>query len=171
MEDVTLRPIQEADLDQLAQFSTDPDAGGEFEWTGFKDPKAVRRRWEEDGWLGTEYSWLAVVRGDGRCAGIVSWRDRSAGDAKGQCYEFGIALWPAHRGQGVGTTAQQLLVRYLFDTTPVHRLEAYTEVENLAEQRTLEKIGLQREGVMREVFFRAGKWRDSVLYARLRTDP
>lgn len=168
MKDVILRPILEADLEPLARFSTDPEAGGEFEWTGFKDPKAVRRRWEEDGWLSDEHSWLAVARGDGTFAGIVSWRDRSAGTVKGGCYEMGIALLPEHRGQGVGTTAQRLLVDYLFTTTAAHRLQAYTEVENVPEQRALEKVGFQQEGRLREVVFRAGRWHDSYLYALLR---
>jgi hypothetical protein len=44
MSDVALRPIQEADLDDLCRYVTDPEAGGEFEWAGFRDPKALRRR-------------------------------------------------------------------------------------------------------------------------------
>ena len=52
MTEVILRPIQEADLADLCRYSTDPEAAGVFEWTGFEDPKAMRRRWEEDGWLG-----------------------------------------------------------------------------------------------------------------------
>lgn len=92
------------------------------------------------------------------------------GPTKGTCFEVGIALLPDHRGQGVGTAAQGLMVQYLFDNTMAHRLQAFTEVDNIAEQRALEKVGFQREGVLRAHFFRAGKWRDSVLYARLR-DP
>ena len=42
--DVVLRPIQEDELDELCRYVADPEAGGEFEWTGFKDPKAIRRR-------------------------------------------------------------------------------------------------------------------------------
>lgn len=91
--------------------------------------------------------------------------------SKGTVYEIGIALLPEHRGHGVGTTAQRLLVEYLFDNTPAHRLQAYTEVENTAEQRALEKVGFEREGVLRAVVYRAGKWRDSVLYALLRDPP
>ncbi len=167
MSDVIPRPIQEADLDDLCRYSTDPEAGGEFEWTGFKDPKAMRRRWEEDGWLGAEHGRLSVVT-DESLAGDVSYKDRSPGGFKGAIYEIGIALFPQHRGHGVGTTAQRLLVQYLFDTTPAHRLEAYTEVENVAEQRALEKVGFEREGVHRGIVFRAGKWRNSIVYALLR---
>ena len=170
MEDVILRPIQEGDLDDLCRYSTDPDAGGEFEWTGFKDPKALRRRWEDDGWLGAEHGRLAVVSA-GSFAGDVSYKDQSQGVSKGAIYEIGIALFPEHRGHGVGTTAQRLLVQYLFDHTPAHRLQAYTEVENIPEQRALEKAGFVREGVVRQIIFRAGAWRDSILYALLRDRP
>lgn len=166
-DDVILRPIHEADLDGLCRSFTDPEVYGEFEWTGFKDPKAMRRRWEEDGWLGAEEGRLAVVS-SGSFAGDVSYKDRSQGMAKAATYEIGIALFPEHRGHGVGTTAQRLLVEYLFDTTPAHRLEAFTEVENVAEQCSLEEVGFEREGVLRRILYRAGRWHDSVLYALLR---
>jgi [ribosomal protein S5]-alanine N-acetyltransferase len=167
MDEVILRPIREADLDDLCRYSTDPDAAGEFEWTGFDDPKVMRRRWEEDGWLGAEHGRLAVMSADS-LAGDVSYKDRSPGRSKAAIYEIGIALFPEHRGRGVGTAAQRLLVQYLFDTRPAHRIEANTEVENLAEQRALEKAGFEREGVLQGTTFRAGKWRDNIVYAVLR---
>ena len=43
-------------------------------------------------------------------------------------------------------------------------------MENLAEQRALERIGFRHEGVMRGLAFIGGQWRDGVLYARLRGD-
>ena len=79
-------------------------------------------------------------------------------------------LAPEFRGQGAGTAAQRLLVEYLFDTTLVHRLCAYTEPDNVAEQRSLEKCGFRREGVLREAGFRGGQWRDAVVYGCLRDD-
>jgi len=91
MNDVILRPIQEDDLDDLCRYSTDPEVYGEFEWTGFKDPNAMRRRWEEDGWLGAKHGRLAVVSAEA-LAGDVSYRDRSKGVSKGAIYEIGIAL-------------------------------------------------------------------------------
>jgi hypothetical protein len=43
-----------------------------------------------------------------------------------------------------------------------NRLQAITDVENLAEQRVLERIGFHREGVMRGLAFIGGRWRDGV---------
>jgi RimJ/RimL family protein N-acetyltransferase len=83
----------------------------------------------------------------------------------------GIALLPQARGRGYGSHAQRLLARYLFAHTQAHRLEAVTEVDNLAEQRALEKAGFIREGIMRGCGWRDGAWRDGVTYSLLRTDP
>jgi len=56
---------------------------------------------------------------------------------KGVVWEVGAVLAPEFRGQGAGTAAQRLLVQHLFDTTMAHRLCAYTEADNVAEQRSL----------------------------------
>ena len=167
---VRLRPIEESDLDDLARLGTDPEASGEFEWMGFRDPRTWRRRWEEDGWISDESTWLAITTADGTFAGIVSWRERSEGSNRQACFEIGAALFPAHRGRGLGTAAQQMMVEHLWATTQVHRLQAHTEAGNVAEQRALEKVGFEREGLLREPLFRRGRWRDVLLYGLLRPE-
>lgn len=167
---VRLRPIEEADLDTLRRFDTDPSSRGPYLPSAFRSPHARRRRWEQDGWLGGDFSQLAVVLPDGSLAGIVSWRTYKTGGPEGGCLEIGALLFPEHRGRGLGTAAQRLLAEYLFATTLANRLQAITDVENLAEQRVLERIGFRREGVLRGLEFIGGRWRDGVLYARLRGD-
>jgi hypothetical protein len=80
-EPVRLRPIQEPDLDPLSRFDIDSTASQPFEWTGFPDPHARRRRSERDGFLGGDASQLAVVLPDGALAGIVGWRTIKTGGA------------------------------------------------------------------------------------------
>jgi hypothetical protein len=71
-----------------------------------------------------------------------------------------VPCWsPEHRGRGLGTAAQRLFVGYLFATTLANRLQAITDVENLAEQRALERIGFRRQGVRRGLAFIGGQWR------------
>jgi len=55
--------------------------------------------------------------------------------------------------------------------TTVQRIWAGTEVDNLVEQRALEKAGFTREGIARAAGWRDGAWRDGVIYSLLRTDP
>ena len=86
-------------------------------------------------------------------------------------WEIGIALLPEWRGRGIGWRAQAIFCSYLFENTPVQRIEASTHAENAAEQRSLEKAGFTLEGIMRAAEYRGGQWRDGYLYSRLRTDP
>lgn len=83
---------------------------------------------------------------------------------------IGIWLAVAHRGRGIGSAAQALLVDLYLRHTAVNRVQAHTDVENLAEQRALEKAGFSREGVVRGAQWRDGAYRDGILYSRLRCD-
>jgi ribosomal-protein-alanine N-acetyltransferase len=163
-----LRPIEEQEVAQLVRLLWDPDGPGEHQWFGFRMDKArdIERRWRDDGLVGNGSSFLAVGLEDGICAGWVTWRPL-VGSGN---FEIRIALFPNHRGHGIGTEAQRQLVTYLLSTTTANRLQAGTEVENIAEQRALERVGFRREGVQRGLYFRGGTWRDSVMYGLLRED-
>jgi RimJ/RimL family protein N-acetyltransferase len=164
---VRLRPLEEADLPLLLRMRWDREATGEFEWFGYRmdDARRLERRWHEDGLIASDApSFLAVVSDD-ETAGWLSWRPTSFGN-----FEIGAALVPSFRGRGIGTEAQRLLVDYLFATTTAHRIQAGTEVDNIAEQRALERLGFTREGVQRGGAFRAGAWRDGVMYSVLRQE-
>jgi RimJ/RimL family protein N-acetyltransferase len=165
---VSLRPVGEDDLPMVEKLTWDPETAGEYAQFGWFNPQLWRRAWAENGLIGEDGGMLIVVLGDERL-GLVNWRRRPTTPAA-YCWAIGIAMLPGARGHGHGTQAQRLLVRYLFAHTTVHRIEASTEVGNVAEQRTLEKIGFTREGVMRGIGWRDGAWRDGVTYSLLRTD-
>lgn len=166
---VALRLVREDDLPMLEELTQDPEKTGEFEWFGWSDVRRWRRGWDENGLIGPDGGTLIVSRG-GQRLGLVVWR-RQQVTVAGHCYEIGIILVPEARGRGYGAQAQRLLVRYLFAHTTTHRIWAGTEVENIAEQKALEKAGFTREGVMRATGWRDGAWRDGVMYSILRTDP
>jgi RimJ/RimL family protein N-acetyltransferase len=166
---VRLRPVEELDLDALQRFDVEPAMSEPFQWRGFRDPRSRRRRWEHDGYLGDDDSMLVVADAAGSFMGIVVWSWLATPGPRG-CLQIGILLVPEHRGRGVGTEAQRLLVDYLFSTTAANRLEATTEVDNVAEQRALEKAGFTQEGLLRGRGFVRGGWRDGFIYSRLRAD-
>ncbi len=171
--DIRLRPVTEADLGMFRRFAVEPGLIG-LDWSGFRDPNAIQRRFDTDSYLGEDTGRLIVdvapgTQPDNEPAGFVSYRKRYYG-SQGFCWEIGIALLPEWRGQGIGWRAQAMFCSYLFENTPVQRIEAATHPENAAEQRSLEKAGFTLEGVIRAAEFRAGQWRDGYLYSRLRTD-
>ncbi|GAA3538939.1 hypothetical protein GCM10022222_23150 [Amycolatopsis ultiminotia] len=164
---VALRGFVEADLPVLDRFATDPEVAGAFQWSGFADPQVHRRRFAVDGLLGDASSAVAVTVDD-TVAGMATWKAADRGGPAGGCYEIGVTLLPDHRGRGAGTQAHQLLVEHLFRFTRAHRIEAFTDVDNLAEQRVLEKTGFHREGLMCQVLWRDGAYHDEVVYGLLR---
>jgi len=166
---IELRLVREDDLPVLEALTHDQETTGEFQWFGWNHLRRWRRGWSEDGLISQDAGTLMVVRDDERL-GLVNWRRRQITPAA-YCWEIGVIMLPHARGRGDGTEAHRLLARYLFAHTTAHRIEAGTEVDNVAEQRALEKAGFSREGVMRGTGWRNGSWRDGVLYSLLRTDP
>jgi len=167
---VRLRPVEVSDLWLFERQSVDPEAGGDFNWSGFSDAADAGRRHARDGWLGQDDGRLIVQR-DSDVTGHVSWQRATYGILAWWCWNIGIALLPEFRGKGIGTAAQTMLAEYLFEVTAVQRIEAYTDRDNVQEQRSLEKAGFLREGVIRSAQFRQGHWRDIVMYSMLRPLP
>jgi len=112
-----------------------------------------------------------AVTEDGVPVGSVSWHPVYYGpNLASRCYNIGIGLAESARGRGIGSTAQRMLADHIFDSTDVQRVEASTDVENVAEQRSLEKAGFTREGLLRSAQGRADGLHDLVAYSRLRQD-
>ncbi|MBB4686346.1 GNAT family N-acetyltransferase [Amycolatopsis jiangsuensis] len=166
---IALRPFGEADFAAFDRFGTEPEAAGAFRRSGFVDSQALRRRFAADGLLGATSSAVAVVVDDA-VAGMATWEAADRGGPVGGCYEIGVTLLPDHRGHGVGTRAHQLLAEHLFRFTSAHRLEAFTDTENLAVQRVLEKTGFHREGLLCQATWRDGTYRDAIVYGLLRSE-
>ena len=166
---VRLRDVTLADADQLDAWSEAPapfnDFGGE---RGPVDREALAK-----GPMRNEKNGIQIVEvaDGGRPIGTVSWHRVSYGPPGGSdAWNMGIELVPDARGHGYGVEAQALVARFLFETTPVNRIEAQTDIENVAEQRALEKAGFVREGVIRGSQFRAGAYHDLVSYSILRDE-
>lgn len=81
--------------------------------------------------------------------------------------EIGYDLWPDYWGQGLMPEALQTLLRYGFRAMELNRIEATTHTENQRSMRVLEKLGFQREGLLREYYYRDGTYNDQVLFSLL----
>ena len=169
---VRLRDVTLADADLLDAWAKDPEARGEFNDFGL-EPSPANREALANGPLRNERNGELIIERiiDAEPIGSVSWHQVRYGPNEGShAWNMGISLLPAARGQGFGSEAQRLLADYLFATTAVDRVEASTDVDNIAEQRALEKAGFVREGVIRGAQYRPGGRHDLVNYARLRSN-
>jgi aminoglycoside 6'-N-acetyltransferase len=166
---IDLRPIAESDLALLEAWEADPDYDGEYNSFTLRHPGLRRRAHAEHGFLDDEQGKLLIVTKAGEPCGDISYRRVAYGPGvANRVYEIGITVAPSHRGRGYGTEAQRFLTAYLFATYPIARVQATTDITNVAEQRALERAGFTREGVLRQAQWRSGGWHGMVMYSKLR---
>ncbi|MGV0101889.1 GNAT family N-acetyltransferase [Nostoc sp. DSM 114160] len=78
-------------------------------------------------------------------------------------YELNTQYW----GQGYATEAAQAILKFGFEELRMHRIWSWCISENVASVKVLEKIGMRREGHLREKELIKGRWYDNFLYAIL----
>jgi RimJ/RimL family protein N-acetyltransferase len=88
----------------------------------------------------------------------------------GNLLEIFYSLLPSERKKGYCSEAVRIMVDYLFLSRELVRIQATTDVNNLASQRVLEKAGFKKEGTIRRSAFIRGKWRDGCLFSILREE-
>jgi RimJ/RimL family protein N-acetyltransferase len=87
---------------------------------------------------------------DGIPVGRLYWRAwRFVPDSDMIDWEFNILLAdPAVRGRGLGSAAQEVAVQHLRGRRSTRSVLAYTDEENRAERRALQKAGLHEVGLL-----------------------
>jgi RimJ/RimL family protein N-acetyltransferase len=117
-----------------------------------------RFRASERGW-----SFAIVERASGEVAGGIGIAHRHPPGAA----EPGYWLLPEHRGKGLATRATRLVCAWAFEEQGIARMQATVEPWNDASQRVLERVGFQREGLLRSYASWRGERQDVYLYALL----
>ena len=84
--------------------------------------------------------------------------------------EIGYALGRPFWGFGYMHQALQALLEYAFETMNLNRLEADIDPRNQASAKTLERLGFQKEGHLRERWIVNGEISDTDLYGLLRRE-
>jgi RimJ/RimL family protein N-acetyltransferase len=82
-------------------------------------------------------------------------------------YWVGVAWWR----RGIATEAARAVLVHAFDSLGLNRVSAHCMVRNPASGKVLERLGMQREGVLRQRVLKEGRFEDVALYGLLRSDP
>lgn len=169
-ERVRLRPPEPADEKPLALWATEAYRS---HWNDFGlAPRTLTEQLADGPLISDTHGTLIVEeRRTRQPVGTVSWFTvRYGPNPASRVWNLGIELIPESQGRGLGSEAQRLLVDWLFRYTEVFRIEASTDVANHAEQRALVKAGFRPDGRIRGAQYRAGQWRDLLLYGILRDE-
>jgi len=117
--------------------------------------------------LRSTYDFAVVLRTEdhliGRCG--LGIKDRGIGEAV-----LWYTLHPAYWGHGYMTEAARAMVDFGFRELRLHRIWADCDPANIGSWRVLEKIGMRREGHLRENARVKGEWVDSLIYAILASE-
>jgi RimJ/RimL family protein N-acetyltransferase len=167
---VALRPWSEDDLPLVEKVSADDyialieripapySAKGGVSWIARQQEQVVQDR----GW-----SFAVVDASDNRPVGGTGITFRHPPGAA----EPGIWVVADRRRCGIATRATKLLCSWaLTSATGIERIQATVEPWNVASQRTLEKVGFQREGLLRSYASWNDERRDVLLYSLLASD-
>jgi aminoglycoside 6'-N-acetyltransferase len=166
---VRIRPVQHRDLEILESWVNNVEEIGGFNDFGFETHESMESAFQKEGLMNDNQATIIIENLDGEVVGGMSYYQTLIGPKIAhRIYGIGLHISRIHRGKGYGTEAQQLLAAYLFNTYPIARVEASTDIENNAEQRSLEKAGFTREGVLRKAQWRHGDWHDMILFSKLR---
>ncbi len=165
----TLRAIELDDAGGLHDVFSDPETMRYWSSTPHADGRATR------GMIAsiqasfddrTALQWAVERTADHRVLGTVTLlpeRDQPRA-------ELGYILGREHWRRGYAGEAQRRVVRFAFEELAMHRLEADTHPGNRASSRSLERLGFQPEGLMRERWLVDGEYSDSMIWGLLRSD-
>jgi aminoglycoside 6'-N-acetyltransferase len=160
---VVLRDVTDRDAPFIEELQA---SAVEDEWDGYDDDPTDKLSASNYGGGGA-----VIERGDGTAVGTVSWIQIPHGpNRQSLAWCIGITVAEMYRGQHVGASAQRLLCVRLFSESTANRVEAETDVDNIAERRSLERAGFTFEGVARMANWRRGHWHDMAVYSMLRGD-
>ena len=169
---VTLRRFQPGDLAKFVAYRS-AEAVARFQSWDAPYPREEGERFilqlaKQHPDTAGEWFQFAVVLGSARkligdCAAMPH------ADDPRQC-DIGFTIYTEHQGHGYATEAVSLLLAYLFATRGKHRITAYCDSRNVASAALLERLGMRREGHLRESTWAKGEWTDDLVYGLLRDE-
>ncbi len=165
---ICLRWISEADTDAFYAVYSNPEVMRYWSTPPLADREAAAgliKKIQEDWKRRIILKWGIALRPDDQLIGSLTLFNL---DFNHRRAEIGYALGREHWGHGYMNEALMTLLKYAFESLDLHRIEADVDPRNAASIRTLEKLGFQREGVLRERWQINGEIQDAYFYGLLR---
>lgn len=166
-----LRKIALTDVDDIFEFSSDPEVAYHMTWetnrskeetlTNFLKP--VIKGYNS----GLSAEWAVVHKESGKIIGtcsLVNWSNEHYKAEIG--YVFNREYW----GFGFATEAVNEVIIYGFNTLQLNRLEGRCDIDNPGSEKVMIKLGMQYEGLLRKNEFIKGIFRDTKIFSLLNND-
>ena len=165
---LVIRRMTMADAEDIYEYGRDQEVSRHVLWDAYRSLgearmylKYVQRQYR----LNEPASWGIELKATGRLIGTIGfmWWNQEYRSA-----EVGYSLARAYWNQGLMTEALRAVVKFGFEEMNLNRIEAQHETTNPASGRVMEKVGMKKEGVLRQRLRNKGKFVDVALYSVLR---
>jgi RimJ/RimL family protein N-acetyltransferase len=167
---VRLRAIEDSDLDQIYAIFSDPKVMRYWSTPPLQTKdEAIElvHEIQESNRSGAIMKWGVCLKPTDKVIGTVTLfnLDLTQGRA-----EIGYAQAQAYWGNGYTHEALQAVLAYAFDEMKLRRLEADVDPRNVASIKTVERLGFQREGFLRERWNVSGETQDAFFFGLLKRE-
>ena len=148
---VTLRPLEDADLDPLAAIIREPSVA---RWWGESDePERLRDNLRMDGDA-------FAIEFDGELAGWLGFVEET--EPEYRSVAFDISLSERFQGKGLGPDALRTLIRWFADERGHHRFTIDPNAGNERAISAYEAVGFKVVGITRKSELIDGEWTDGL---------
>lgn len=166
--DVSLRVIEYKDLEYVYRMINSIDSVGEHDVIQLTSWGEVEK-WFKTPVSSDEFVMLIIERNsDKKILGFVVYYSVHP---ILKLLEIGYQIFSKEdRGKGYATEAVNLLLKFLFSSKNIERIQATAHVDNIASQKVLENNGFIKEGELRFSLYRNGRYHNTYIYSILRRD-
>ena len=166
-ERIRLRPLRMDDAGEVFTMFSDARVTRYWSFQAWTEP-AQAEAWlaERIGWgPPSVYGWAMADRASDAFIGTTALFSLSGPLHRA---ELGYSLMPARQGEGLATEAVRRALDFGFDVLGLERIEADVDPRNEASCRLAERLGFQREGLLRNRWRVGGEFAVSILFGLLR---
>lgn len=163
-----MRWISEDDIDSLYEIFSDPQVVRYWAFGPLANrdaAAAMQREIADTNLKDGSWKWGLALRDTNRLIGTTTLFNLSLSNGRA---EIGYAMGRTHWGNGYMNEALTALIDHAFETVKLRRLEADVDPRNAPSIRTLERLGFQREGFLRERWHVEGEIQDAYFYGLLK---
>jgi RimJ/RimL family protein N-acetyltransferase len=167
---LVLRWISEDDIDSLYEIFSNPQVMRYWSTVPLPNREAaaeLQREIAEGNESEKMFKWGLALRDSYIVIGTTTLFNLNLENGRA---ELGYAMGHAYWGKGYMNEALKALVSHAFEVMGLRRLEADVDPRNATSIRTLERLGFQREGFLRERWHVNGEIQDALFYGLLRRE-
>lgn len=169
-ERLRLRHLEEADTDSLFEIFSNEEAMQFWSWVPYNDRAQAAKllaEIHESFRQRSLFQWGIALKADDKVIGTTTLFRL---DEQSRRAEIGYILNRRFWGKGFINEALRALVSFAFEKLNLNRIEADIEPRNTASVKTIERLGFQREGYLRERWIVGCSLQDSLFYGLIKSD-